>query len=65
MSERDELVRTDEPELAADFRSRVLAAFAKGRIHCDCAGICHDAGCPLGDLELEADAIWRASLGIE
>lgn len=41
------------------FRSRVLNAFAMHRIRCDCAGITHEVRCPLGALEVEADAIWR------
>ena len=70
MSERDECIADyagcrQHMEQLTTFRSRVLDAFAKGHIHCDCAGICHDADCPLGDLEVEADHIWRASLGIE
>ena len=39
------------------FRSRVLDAFAAGMLHCDCEGICHEAHCPLGELEVEAEML--------
>lgn len=48
---------TSELEQLRAFRSAVLNAFAKGRVYCECMGIFHEQGCPLGGLEVEAERI--------
>src|SRR5260221_416303 len=42
------------------FRAWVLYAFAAGEISCNCMGVTHDKNCPLGLLEVEAEAMPKA-----
>ncbi len=51
MSEADEL------ETLRAFRSAMLHAFVAGDVSCNCMGVTHNDGCPLGQLEVEAEQI--------
>lgn len=39
------------------FRQRVLEAFARGDLSCNCMGVTHGMNCPLGPLEIEAEEL--------
>lgn len=45
-----------EAERLRAFRAKVLEAFRRYKIVCNCIGVTHDTDCPLGELEAEAHA---------
>lgn len=46
-----------ELEQLREFRAAIVRALAGGGLYCACMGIVHDDGCPIAQLEVEAEEL--------